>query len=215
MPSVLDAPYFHDEAAAYEKLEGIIWPNGPVCPHCGEGEHVSRMQGKATRIGLLKCYACRKQFRVTVGTIFEGSHIPLHTWLQAVYLMVSSKKGVSSNQLHRTMGITLKSAWFMSHRIREAMRETHGKGTPKLGGPGGIIEADETYIGGKAANRAYGSIPPKQAVASLVERGEGSQLPRPERDCQQPLSDRCPPYPRGQPVYDRRHQRLLRDRPDL
>ncbi len=89
MPSVLDAPYFHDETAAYAKLESIIWPGGPICPHCEEAERVSRMQGQATRIGLLKCYACRKQFRVTIGTIFEDSNIKLHHWMQAVYLMVS------------------------------------------------------------------------------------------------------------------------------
>ncbi len=171
MASVLDRPYFRDETAAYAKVESIIWPNGPVCVHCGEVNRIGLLKGKATRPGVYKCYACRKQFRATVGTIFESSHIPLHAWLQAVYLMVSSKKGVSSNQLHRTMGITLKSAWFMSHRIREAMRETHGVGSPKLGGEGMTIEADETYVGGKAANRAYGPIPPKQAVTALVERG--------------------------------------------
>ena len=171
MPSVLDKPFFRDELAAYAKVESIIWPNGPVCVHCGETKRVNRMQGKATRPGLYKCYACRKQFRATVNTIFEASHIPLHNWLQAIYLMVSSKKGVSSNQLHRAMGITLKSAWFMSHRIREALKETHGLVPPtKLGGEGETIEADETYVGGKAKNRAYGPIPPKQSVMALVVR---------------------------------------------
>ena len=120
MPSILDRPYFRDEAAAYAKVESIVWPNGPVCVHCGETNRIGLLKGNATRPGIYKCYRCRKQFRVTVGTIFEASHIALHHWLQAIYLMVSSKKGVSSNQLHRTMGITLKSAWFMSHRIREA-----------------------------------------------------------------------------------------------
>jgi transposase-like protein len=171
MPSILDKPYFRDEAEAYAKLESIVWPNGPVCVHCGETNRIGLLKGKATRPGVYKCYACRKQFRVTVGTVFEASHIALRHWLQAVYLMVSSKKGVSSNQLHRTMGITLKSAWFMSHRIREAMSEPYVRGGPKLGGAGKVVEADETYVGGKAANRAYGPIPPKQAVASLVERG--------------------------------------------
>jgi transposase-like protein len=171
MASVLDRPYFRDEAAAYAKVEGISWPNGPVCVHCGEVNRIGLLKGKATRPGIYKCYACRKQFRATVGTIFESIHIPLHVWLQAVYLMVSSKKGVSSNQLHRTMGITLKSAWFMTHRIREALRETHGVGSPKLGGAGVRIEADATDVGGKAANRAYGPIPPKQAVTALVGRG--------------------------------------------
>jgi transposase-like protein len=110
MPSVLDKPYFTDEAAAYAKLESIVWPNGPVCVHCGEQNQIGLLKGKATRPGIYKCYACRKQFRVTVGTVFEASHIALRHWLQATYIMVSSKKGVSSNQLHRTMGITLRSA---------------------------------------------------------------------------------------------------------
>ena len=159
------------KSEAYAKVESIVWPNGPVCVHCGEMNRIGLLKGNATRPGVYKCYACRKQFRVTVGTVFEASHIALRHWLQAIYLVVSSKKGVSSNQLHRAMGITLKSAWFMSHRIREAMTEGHLPGGPKLGGGGMTIEADETYIGGKAANRAYGPIPPKHAVASLVERG--------------------------------------------
>jgi transposase-like protein len=170
MPSVLDKPYFTIEAEAYAKLESIVWPNGPVCVHCGETSRIGLLKGKATRPGVYKCYACRKQFRVTVDTVFEASHIPLRDWLKAVYLVVSSKKGVSSNQLHRSMGITLKSAWFMSHRIREAMKEPEWQSAGPLGGKGATIEADETWIGGKAANRAYDPIPPKQAVLSLVER---------------------------------------------
>ena len=120
--SVLSAKHFHDEEAAYKWVEERVWPNGPVCPHCGGVERISKMKGSATRIGLYKCYQCRKQFRVTVGTVFEASHVPMNLWLQAMYLMTSSKKGVSSNQLHRTLGVTLKTAWFMSHRLREAMR---------------------------------------------------------------------------------------------
>src|ERR1700687_2588407 len=126
--SVLSQPFFHDETAAYAKLESIVWPNGPVCPHCGGVERISRMKGTATRAGLLKCYQCRKQFRVTVGTVFEASHIKLHVWLQAAYLMMSSKKGISSNQLARTLGVTVKTGWFMSHRLREAMVD--GSPTP-------------------------------------------------------------------------------------
>ena len=122
-----------------------MWPNGPVCVHCGEVNRIGLLKGKATRPGLYKCYACRKQFRVTVGTVFEASHIALRHWLQAVYLVVSSKKGVSSNQLHRHMDITLKSAWFMSHRIREALKEPAWNAGPKLGGAGMTIETDETY----------------------------------------------------------------------
>lgn len=171
MPSVLDNPYFTDEAEAYAKLESIVWPNGPVCVHCGETNRIGLLKGSATRPGVYKCYACRKQFRVTVNTVFEASHIALRHWLQAVYLMVSSKKGVSSNQLHRAMGITLKSAWFMSHRIREAMKESGHALPGPMGGAGETIEADETYIGGKAENRAFGPIPPKQSVMSLVQRG--------------------------------------------
>jgi transposase-like protein len=170
MPSILDQAFFRDEAAAYAKVESIIWPNGPMCVHCNETNRIGLLKGKATRPGVYKCYACRKQFRATVNTIFESSHIPLHIWLQAVYLMVSSKKGVSSNQLHRTLGITLKSAWFLSHRIREAMTEAGWPVAGKLGGIDKVVEADETFIGGKAANRAYDPIPPKQAVFALVER---------------------------------------------
>jgi transposase-like protein len=168
MPSILDKPFFRDEAAAYAKVESIVWPNGPVCVHCGETNRIGLLKGKATRPGIYKCYACRKQFRVTVGTVFEASHVPLHQWLQAVYLMVSSKKGVSSNQIHRTMDVTLKTAWFMTHRIREAMKPTD---TGRLGGGGMTVEADETYMGGKSENRAYEAPKPKQIVMSLVERG--------------------------------------------
>ncbi|WP_428538026.1 IS1595 family transposase [Rhodopila sp.] len=173
MPSILDKPYFRDEAAAYAKLESIVWPNGPVCVHCGETNRIGLLKGTATRPGVYKCYRCRKQFRVTVGTVFEASHIALRHWLQAVFLMVSSKKGVSSNQIHRTMGITLKSAWFMTHRIREAMKQPGWPTGGKLGGSGMVVEADETFVGGKAANRAYGPIPLKQAVFALVERNGG------------------------------------------
>ena len=153
--SVLSKPYFYDEKAAFEHVETILWPEGPVCPHCGNVDKHCKLEGvrsKASkknpegveRFGLYKCAECRKQFTVRIGTIFEESHIPLHKWLQAIHLMCSSKKGISSNQLHRTLEITLKSAWFLSHRIREAMRR--GAFSP-MGGNGGIIEIDETYIG--------------------------------------------------------------------
>jgi transposase-like protein len=124
MPSILDKPFFRDEAAAYSKLESIVWPHGPVCPHCGTIGKAGRLQGQSVRPGLWKCYACRKQFRVTVGTVFESSHILLHQWLQAVYLIVSSKKGFSSHQMSRAMGVTIKTAWFMRHRVREALEAT-------------------------------------------------------------------------------------------
>ena len=119
MSSILSEKHFHNEAAAYAFVEGLIWPNGPTCPHCGGVERISKMEGKSTRMGVYKCYQCRKPFTVKIGTIFESSHIPLRYWLQAIHLIASSKKGISANQLHRTLGITLKSAWFMAHRVRE------------------------------------------------------------------------------------------------
>src|SRR4051812_35244434 len=119
--SILSEPRFNDEQAAYEWVEGRVWPHGRVCPHCGVLDRSGALKGKSNRIGLYKCYACRKPFSVKVGTIFEKSHIAMRDWLAAIHLICSSKKGISSNQLHRTLGITLKSAWFMSHRIREAM----------------------------------------------------------------------------------------------
>src|SRR4051812_42732684 len=122
--SVLAAKHFHDEEAAYAWVEARVWPNGPVCPHCGGFDRISPMKGKSTRFGAYKCYQCRKPFTVKVGTIFESSHVALHLWLQAIFLLTSSKKGISANQLHRTLGISLKSAWFVAHRVREAMRST-------------------------------------------------------------------------------------------
>jgi transposase-like protein len=172
--SILSAPQFHNEEAAYAWVEARVWANGRVCPHCGTVDNSGKLQGKSTRIGTYKCYACRKPFTVKVGTIFEASHVKMTLWLQAIYLMVSSKKGVSSNQLHRTLGVTLKTAWFMSHRIREAMKE--GKLVSPMGGEGKTVEADETYIGGKEKNRhkskrtGKGGAANKETVFSLVER---------------------------------------------
>lgn len=164
--SILSAEHFHDEAKAYDFVEALIWPEGPVCPHCMEKARVSKMKGKSTRIGTYKCYACRKPFTVKIGSIFEASHIPMRIWLQAIFLLSSSKKGMSSNQLHRALGVTLKSAWFMSHRIREAMRS--GSLAP-MGGGGGIVEVDETFIGRK--NKvAKGGSAHKHAVLTLVSR---------------------------------------------
>jgi transposase-like protein len=168
--SVLDAKHFHDEEAAYAYLEARVWPNGPVCPKCGGFERISKMGGKSTRIGVYKCYQCRKPFRVTVGTVFEASHVPLRLWLQAVHLMASSKKGISSNQLHRTLGVTLKTAWFMSHRVREAMRVV---GVEPMGGAGEVVEADETYIGLLEGHKVppQGGSAHKNVVLTLVQRG--------------------------------------------
>jgi transposase-like protein len=168
MKSVLSDNHFHNEEAAYAFVEARVWPNGPVCPHCGGVERISKMGGKSTRIGTYKCYQCRKPFTVKVGTIFEASHVPMRHWLQAMFLMSSSKKGISSNQLHRTLGCTLKTAWFISHRIREAMRVT---GVGPMGEGGGIVEADETFIGrleGQKKRRAWSH---KNVVLTLVERG--------------------------------------------
>lgn len=168
--SVLSADHFHNEAAAVEFIEAHLWPNGPVCPRCGETSRVGRLNAEGHKIGMCKCYVCRKPFAVTVGTVMESSHIPLHVWLQAMHLVCTSKKGVSVNQMHRMLGITLKSAWFLGHRIRESMKEAHGIFGP-MGGQSETVEADETYVGGKAHNRAFGPIPPKQAAMSLVQRG--------------------------------------------
>ena len=142
--SVLNAQHFHDEEAAYAFVEARVWPQGPVCPHCGSVERIGKMGGKSTRAGLYKCYACRKPFTVKIGTVFESSHVELKLWLQAMHLMCSSKKGISSNQLHRTLGVTLKTAWFMSHRIREAMKTL---GFEPMGGEGYVVEIDETSYG--------------------------------------------------------------------
>lgn len=190
--SVLSREYFHNEASAFEHVESILWPDGPVCPHCGCMGRVYKLEGVYSkpskknpegveRHGLKKCGECRKQFTVRIGTIFEESHIPLHKWLQAIHLMCSSKKGISSNQLHRVLEITLKSAWFLSHRIREAMRE--GNLGP-MGGNGKVVEADETYFGKKEGpaptvttrgkpftKKGKGGPAHKRAVLGLVERG--------------------------------------------
>jgi transposase-like protein len=165
----LTDPRFTDPDAAAEYLEGVRWANGVVCPHCGESEREPyRLKSKATKRRLWKCRACRKQFTVMVGTIFESSHIPLNKWLAAFYLLCSSKKGMSAHQLHRMLGITYKSAWFMVHRIRHAMTQ-FGAIEPM----GGTVEVDETYIGGyqRGTGRKGRGMPHKTPVVTLVERG--------------------------------------------
>src|SRR5688572_17493131 len=149
-----DHPVFTDPDKAREYLEAQRWPNGPVCPHCGNADpaRITAMQGQAHRPGLYNCKECRLQFSVTVGTVFEDSKIALHRWMFATYLMTSSKKGVSAHQLHRMIGVTYKTAWFMAHRIREAMAPSKAEKGP-LGGEGKIVEADATYIGGKEKNK--------------------------------------------------------------
>lgn len=171
--SNLDAPWFHNDEAAREHLEAVRWPNGPVCPHCGGTDRIKKLEGKSHRPGLRKCYDCNGHFTVTVGTVMEGSRIPLHKWFLAIYWLCSSKKGVSSHQLHRMLGITYKSAWFLTHRIREAMRE--GSLTP-VGGGGKTVEIDETFIGNDRAVKPKGDkkgrgYAHKHKVLSLIERG--------------------------------------------
>lgn len=170
--SILNDPQFRDEEAAFAYVEARLWPHGPVCHHCKGTDRIGKMNGKTTRIGLYKCYACRKPFTVRMGTVFESSHIEMHKWLQAIYLMCSSKKGISTNQLHRTLRISLKSAWFLSHRIREAMTPGDAGlfGGP-IGGPGAIVEIDETFVGRKPGMKKHRGTAHKHAVLTLVERG--------------------------------------------
>ena len=160
-------PIYSDANAAREHLERLHWPHGPVCPRCGSLDRITKLAGKSTRPGVYKCNECVKPFSVTVGTIMEDSKIPLNKWLMAFALYNGSKKGFSAHQLHRSLGITYKSAWFMAHRIRLAMDEAP---EGPLGGPDSVVEADETYVGGKQRNRATRTVKPKKAVVALVER---------------------------------------------
>lgn len=181
--SVLSAPYMHDEAAAFAHVEAMLWVDGPVCPHCGVVDSAYKLEGVRTkaskknpegkeRHGLWKCRECRKQFTVRKGTIFEESHLPLYLWLQAIHLMVSSKKGISSHQLHRVLGITYKSAWFLTHRIRECMRSGALAG---FGNGGGVVEVDETFIGNDRNKKPHGvkkgrGYAHKHKMLTLVDR---------------------------------------------
>ena len=166
--SNLSAPHFHNEEAAYAYVEKRLWPQGAVCPHCGSMDRVGKLKGKTTRTGLWKCYECRKPFTVKLGTIFEDSKVPMRLWLQAMYLIAGSKKGISSNQLHRILGVTLKTAWFMSHRIREAMRS--GDLAVPFGTGGGAVEVDETYIGHKPNRIGLQRTAHMWGVLALVDR---------------------------------------------
>lgn len=171
--SVLSKPYFHDEEQAFAYLESVLWADGAVCPHCGGTERLTKVKAnpaKRVRYGLWRCGQCKGQFTVKIGTVFEHARIPLHKMLQAVYLMTSSKKGISAHQLHRVLEITYKSAWFLTHRIREAMRE--GSLAP-FGQGGGAVEVDETYIGRKKGMPVRGAYHHKMAVLCLVDRETG------------------------------------------
>jgi transposase-like protein len=170
---------YTDSKAAREHLEGLLWPDGPICPHCGTIDQATLLQGKSTRPGVYKCRACEQPFSVTVGTLFEDSKVPLHKWVYAMHLYTASKKGFAAHQLHRTLGVSYKTAWFMAHRIREAMRP---KQSTPMGGEGQIVEADETLIGsregegGKKSKRRrasmkQGGFAHKNVVLTLVERG--------------------------------------------
>ena len=163
--SALSAPYFHDEALAHKELEATLWPTGPVCPRCSGQERITTVKGG--RIGLYRCGPCKRQFTVKVGTVFESSHVPLNLWLQATYLMCSSKKGISSHQLMRTLDVQYKTAWFMTHRLREAMKA----GTlPAFGGDNVTVEVDETFIGKKEGVPVKRGYAHKHAVMTLIER---------------------------------------------
>ena len=169
----LSNPIYNDNNKARAHLEAILWPNGPVCPHCGVVGNATPLNGKSTRPGVYKCRDCRQPFSVTVGTVFERSKIPLSKWLLATHLLASSKKGISSHQIHRTLGVTYKTAWFMTHRIRHAMAP--GADAGLLGGPGKTVEADETYLAKSPKTRKAPGVglnaKPAPMVFSLVERG--------------------------------------------
>lgn len=173
MNSNLNAPQFRDEQAAYDYVEAHLWPHGPVCPHCGNSaqDRITLLQGKSTRIGTRKCKDCRKPFTVKVGTIFEDSHAPMTHWLQAIYLMCSSKKGISTRQLQRMLGGSMRTAWHMAHRIRLAMAPAADAGP--LGGEGVTVEADETYLSKSPKTRKPEGLAlhakPAPQVFALVE----------------------------------------------
>jgi transposase-like protein len=168
----LTNPIFTDANKAREHLESLYWPNGVICRHCGNADptRTSKLAGKSTRPGVHWCNECNSPFTVTVGTVMEDSKIPLNKWVLAYHLMAASKKGMSAHQLHRMLGVTYKTAWFLAHRIRESMGDDGHTATGGLGGANKAVEVDETYVGGKASNRAHRPSAPKKAVVSLVER---------------------------------------------
>jgi transposase-like protein len=166
---VLNAPHFQSEPAAFAYVEAALWPNGPVCPHCGETARIGRLNGKTTRPGLHKCYACKKPFTVRMGTLFEDSHLPLHLWLQVIHLFCASKKGIATRQIQRMLNCSMKTAWFLGHRIRLAMDPGY---TGPMGGDGKTVEADDMELGRspKTRKRPEGRKS-NMKVLSLIERG--------------------------------------------
>ena len=199
MKNHLSAEHFQTEEAAFAYVEAKLWANGPVCHHCGETSRIGRLQGKTNRAGLYKCYACRKPFTVRMGTIFELSHVPLRVWLQVMYLVCSSKKGISTNQIQRTLQCSMKTAWFLTHRIRECMKETHAIVGP-LGGAGSTIEADEITKNGydgdkapvirgsafKALNATSADSPDAKPILDLVKAMD-DYFPDPVRELDKPF----------------------------
>lgn len=181
--AVLTAPHFHNEAAAFEYVEALLWPNGPTCPLCGNADaakigHLKGVRTKASkknpqgveRHGLRKCYACRGQFTVRKGTIFEETHLALHLWLQVIHLMASSKKGIATRQVQRLLNCSMQTAWHLTHRIREIMQPGTAGNVPPMGGEGVTVEADEVYLGAKAGKKKNRRPVEKMAVMTLVER---------------------------------------------
>src|SRR5580698_5612735 len=170
---ILSAAHFHNEDAAFAYVEAHLWPEGPTCPHCGncEQKSIGRLTGKSSRPGLRKCYACRKTFTVRIGSIFEDSHFPLHLWLQAIQLITASKKGISTRQVQRAFNCSMKTAWFLMHRIREIMAPASAA-TP-MGGEGKTIEADLTFVGRKPGTKVKQGTSHMNPVLSLVERDGG------------------------------------------
>src|ERR1700723_3022763 len=169
---ILEAAPFHNEEAAFAHVESVLWADGPNCPHCGNAaaNRITKMQGETTRLGLYNCKECRQPFTVRIGTVFESSHLPLHLWLQIIHLMCASKKGISTRQVQRMLECSMKTAWFLTHRIREAMKEHRGMFTAPIGGAGKTVEVDETYVGRKAGTKAFLPVSEKQPVVALVER---------------------------------------------
>ena len=165
--AILTAPQFLNEAAAFTYVEAKLWPNGPVCPHCKGTERIGALNGKTTRPGLYKCYACKKPFTVRMGTIFEDSHLPLHLWLQVIHLMCASKKGISTRQIQRMLDCSMKTAWHLTHRIRKAMEAAPAG---PMGGEGETVEADVTFVGRKEGTKVRRGAGHMRAVFTLVQR---------------------------------------------